>query len=104
MSRATLPGEPEPDLVCESVPVVMNKGGSTSQLPRHHRCYSRAVEKEILVWLTRILYFPVLTLSLYKREWFPGEWVLIPMALNSLIWVLGIYCGIVFARNFTRTR
>ena len=58
---------------------------------------------QILVWLTRILYFPVLTLSLYKREWFPGEWVLIPMVLNSLIWMLGIYFGMVVIRKFTRT-
>ena len=57
-----------------------------------------------LVWLTRILYFPVLTLSLYKREWFPGDWVLIPMVMNSLIWAVGIYFGVACIRKFSRTR
>ena len=39
-----------------------------------------------LIALTRVLYFPILTLSLYSRQWFPGDWIVIPLAANSLLW------------------
>jgi hypothetical protein len=29
-------------------------------------------------------------MALYPREWFPGNWVYLPMAANSLIWAFGI--------------
>ncbi len=45
----------------------------------------------LLVRLTRLLHFPLVTLALYPREWFPGGWVYVPMALNSVIWACGIY-------------
>ena len=45
----------------------------------------------LLVRMTKLLYFPLVTLALYPREWFPGNWLLVPMALNSTIWALGIY-------------
>jgi hypothetical protein len=41
--------------------------------------------------LTKLLHFPLVTLALYPREWFPGNWVYLPMAANSLIWGFGIY-------------
>ena len=44
-----------------------------------------------LVTLTRVLYFPIITLALYNRNWFPGNWVAIPMITNSLIWGIGLY-------------
>lgn len=44
----------------------------------------------LLVRLTKLLHFPLVTLALYPREWFPGYWVYVPMALNSLIWGIGI--------------
>jgi hypothetical protein len=40
----------------------------------------------VLVRLTRLLHLPLVTLALYPREWFPGGWIYIPLALNSLIW------------------
>ena len=39
-----------------------------------------------LIALTRVLYFPIITLSLYSRQWFPGEWIYVPIAANSLLW------------------
>ena len=53
-----------------------------------------------LVWITRVLYFPVISLSLYSRQWFPGNWIYVPMAANSLLW--GIACYAVF--RFLRRR
>jgi hypothetical protein len=44
----------------------------------------------LLVRLTKLLHFPLVTLALYPREWFPGNWVYLPMAANSLIWAFGI--------------
>ena len=40
----------------------------------------------LLTLLTKILYFPVMGLALYPRHWFPGSWIYIPIALNSLVW------------------
>ncbi len=40
----------------------------------------------LLVRLTKLLHLPLVTLALYPREWFPGGWVWVPMALNSLLW------------------
>lgn len=47
----------------------------------------------VLTLLTKILYFPILGLALYPRYWFPGHWIYIPIALNSLIWggVLAVF-------------
>jgi hypothetical protein len=55
----------------------------------------------LLVRVTRLLHFPLVTLALYPREWFPGNWVYVPMALNSLIWGACI-CTVVAL--FRRTR
>ncbi|MFO7709326.1 MAG: hypothetical protein R6V84_14240 [Desulfobacterales bacterium] len=44
----------------------------------------------LLVRLTKLLHLPLVTLALYPREWFPGGWVYVPMALNSLIWAGGV--------------
>ena len=46
-----------------------------------------------LVFFTRVLYFPILTLALYPRQLFPGNWILLPMIANSLIWGLVLYGG-----------
>lgn len=45
----------------------------------------------ILVMATRILHFPVISLSLYSRQWFPGNWIYVPILVNSFIWAAGIY-------------
>lgn len=44
----------------------------------------------LLVRATKLLHFPIVTLALYPREWFPGNWVYLPMVANSLIWAFGI--------------
>ena len=43
-----------------------------------------------LIALTRVLYFPIITLSLYSRQLFPGDWIYVPMGANSLLWGTGI--------------
>jgi hypothetical protein len=40
----------------------------------------------VMVMVTKILYFPILSLSLFPRQWFPGHWIFIPIFLNSLLW------------------
>jgi hypothetical protein len=45
----------------------------------------------ILVLATRILYFPIISLSWYPRQWFPGNWIHVPIIVNSFIWAVGIY-------------
>ncbi len=47
-----------------------------------------------LVVVTRILYFPIISLSLYSRQWFPGNWIYLPIGVNSLLWA-GVICGLV---------
>jgi hypothetical protein len=54
----------------------------------------------LLVRATRLLHFPLVTLALYPREWFPGDWIYLPMAVNSLIWAAGI-CWLI--RVFRKT-
>ena len=44
-----------------------------------------------LVAATRILHFPIISQSWYSRQWFPGDWIRIPILINSLLWACGIY-------------
>jgi hypothetical protein len=46
---------------------------------------------QILVGATRILHFPIISLSLYSRHWFPGNWIYVPMLVNSFLWAVGLY-------------
>ena len=53
-----------------------------------------------LVALTRVLYFPIVSLSLYSRHWFPGGWIYIPMIANSLLWAIVIYiCYVIWRKT-----
>jgi hypothetical protein len=45
----------------------------------------------LLVAATRILHFPIVSLSWYPRPWFPGNWIYVPIIVNSFIWAVGIY-------------
>ena len=46
---------------------------------------------QILVWTSRVLYFPIITLALFPREMFPGSLVYVPILLNSLLWGIFLY-------------
>ena len=46
---------------------------------------------QVLVALTRILHFPIISLSWYSRQWFPGDWIYVPMAANSMIWAAAFW-------------
>jgi len=58
----------------------------------------------ILVVATRILYFPIISLSLYSRQWFPGRWIYLPIAVNSLLWAAVICCLAVICQKMFRGR
>ncbi|MGA9263326.1 MAG: hypothetical protein WBV95_15220 [Desulfobacterales bacterium] len=55
---------------------------------------------DTLVWVTRVLFFPVITLSLYSRKWFPGDWIYVPVVINSLLWGITIYGLICLLKRF----
>ena len=44
-----------------------------------------------LHFLTKLLYYPILSHALYPRHWFPGTWIFIPILINSLL------CGFLLA-------
>jgi hypothetical protein len=44
-----------------------------------------------LAGITKLLHFPIISLAWYSRHWFPGNWIYIPMGLNSILWAVGIY-------------
>ena len=45
----------------------------------------------IFMGMSKILYFPVMTMAWYPRQFFPGNLVAIPLFVNSLLWALTIY-------------
>ena len=57
------------------------------------------VHIQILVAATRILHFPIISGSLYSRHWFPGDWIYVPIVLNSFIWAFGIYFLVVIYKK-----
>jgi len=59
---------------------------------------------DALVTVTRILSFPIISLSLYPRQWYPGNLILIPFAANSLFWAVAIYFPAVWLRKRRRRR
>ncbi len=56
----------------------------------------------LLTLLTKILYFPILGLALYPRHWFPGHWIYVPIALNSMVWGVGLAAVIHLALRLFR--
>jgi len=55
----------------------------------------------MLMVVSKVLYFPVITLAWYPRQFFPGNFVVIPLFINSLLWALIIYIFVVlFKRIF----
>ena len=47
----------------------------------------------ILVMATTVLHYPIISLALYSRQWFPGKWIYVPIGINSLLWGSAIYIG-----------
>ncbi|MEE4607166.1 MAG: hypothetical protein V2J65_38250 [Desulfobacteraceae bacterium] len=52
-----------------------------------------------LVAVTRILHFPIISLSWYSRQWFPGNWIRLPMLINSCLWAAGILWLVIVCRK-----
>ena len=59
---------------------------------------------KMLVVATKILYFPILSLSLYSRQWFPGYWINVVILLNSLLWATVIYSSLLFYKKMNMLR
>ena len=57
---------------------------------------------QILVAVTRILHFPVVSLSFYSRFWFPGDWIFIPILVNSFVVAVGIYFLAIICKKLVR--
>lgn len=55
-----------------------------------------------LLWLSRVLYFPILSLHWVSRNWFPGDLILIVMAANSLLWGIAVVLGMSAAGKLTK--
>jgi len=55
----------------------------------------------VLVMTTRILHFPIISLSLYSRQWFPGNLIYVPVFINSFLWATGVYCIFLLAKKIT---
>ena len=45
----------------------------------------------LFMGMSKVLYFPVITMAWYPRQFFPGNLVVIPLFVNSLLWALIIY-------------
>jgi hypothetical protein len=50
-----------------------------------------SVMGRLLMWISKVFYFPVITMALYPRQFFPGNLVIVPLFINSLLWALIIY-------------
>jgi hypothetical protein len=57
----------------------------------------------LLTQLTKVLYFPILGLALYPRHWFPGLWIYVPIAINSMLWGLLLASIVLIAKRRRRT-
>jgi hypothetical protein len=57
-----------------------------------------------LMILSKVLYFPVFTFAWYPRQFFPGNLVVFPLFINSLLWALVIYIFIVLSTNHFKKR
>ena len=73
---------------------VISGGDSVGQTP--------SLILRTLVIATKVLHFPIISLAVYSRQWFPGNWVYIPIGLNSLLWAVAIYFCIAAYRNLKR--
>lgn len=58
----------------------------------------------LLMMVSRVLYFPVMTMAWYPRRFFPGNFILIPLFINSLIWAIVIYMIFVLLKRWFPSR
>ena len=52
-----------------------------------------------LMVMSKVLYFPVITFAWYPRQFFPGNFVIIPLFINSLLWVFVVYVLFVLVKR-----
>ncbi len=58
----------------------------------------------LLAGVARILYFPLISLALYSRQYFPGNLIYLVVVSNSILWALGIFLLIGAYRKVKRRR
>jgi hypothetical protein len=58
----------------------------------------------LLMLISKIFYFPVITMAFYPRQFFPGNLIIIPLFINSLLWALIIYIVVVLIKKFVTSR
>ena len=75
------------------VPLTLRIGQSLPEGPANSLFYS------LMAGVTKVLYFPILSLALYPRHWFPGDMITIPIAANSLLWGIGLTVVLWLARR-----
>jgi len=52
-----------------------------------------------LMVMSKVLYFPVFTFAWYPRQFFPGNFIIIPLFINSLLWAFLIYVFYALPKN-----
>jgi hypothetical protein len=82
-----------------AVHFVLTKGvtaiSMSGALPTVYAPDGPVVLTRMLVALTKALYFPLITLAVFPRSWFPGNLINLPIFLNSLLWA-GVLCGLCY--------
>ena len=58
----------------------------------------------LFMWISKVLYFPVITMAFYPRQFFPGNLIVVPLFMNSLLWALIIYIIVVLIKKFVISR
>jgi hypothetical protein len=58
----------------------------------------------LLMMISKVLYFPVMTMAWYPRQFFPGNLIIIPLFINSLLWAIMIYMLFVFMKRWFPAR
>ena len=76
------------------IPVTMSVAGSLNAAQSMPTNFMQT-----LVAATRILHFPIISLSWYSRQWFPGDWIRVPILINSLLWAGGIYFLVILCKR-----
>jgi hypothetical protein len=75
------------------VPLTLKVGETLPQNPPDSLLYG------LLTGATKVLYFPILSLALYPRHWFPGQMIAIPIAVNSVLWGIMLALAIRIGRR-----